>query len=142
MNPSKLHQSGGVDTSEPGVIYHYYCSSEPSVIYQFDTPELAAACNSKLVKQMLGRLHIEDAVGRMASGRPPYRLTVPREAIENACEFQFPTNFIVIYPKPNREDAYAFDTSELQFEDTTVVFHALRRARAMFYGEFEPPKLS
>jgi len=146
VNPSKLHQSGGVDTSEldvpRSVTYHYYCSNQPSVIYQFDTMELAAACDSKLVTSMLLRIHIEDVIGRMASGSPPYALTVPREAIGDACEFQFPVNFITIYPKPNREDAYAFDTSELKFDDTTVVFHALRRARAMFYGEFEPPKLS
>jgi len=141
MNPSQLHQSGGLDTSESGVpmsvTYHYYCSNQPSVIYQFDTMELAAACDSKLVTSMLLRIHIEDVIGRMASGSPPYALTVPRESIRDACEFQFPANFITIYPKPNREDTYAYDTSSLKFDDATIVFHSLRRDGAVFYA---PPQ--
>jgi hypothetical protein len=124
MNPSKLHQSGGVDTSESETVLHYYCRSIGSQVLTEPLDNELEATNSMLTLSHVK--HVIAEVSSVATIDPPYTLSVPSDILYEAHEWDVPTTLLKIIPREPRKDCYATDEAWLNFGTTRCIIHARR----------------
>lgn len=102
---------------------HYYCNPQCVPVNE----PLSSEAEIKAIESVLTWGMVTKAISQFATGDPPYILSVPAEFLTYAYEaWKHPTRLVRVIPKHNRSDKHPVDTCELQFNESFIVFHALR----------------